>query len=243
MVCTSTRCTFDGTPALLKVLQGIPQLPRHLIAGIRQRSWDERIEGVLALILLLAFALSGHAAAVSSAAPWVVCGIDLLHLVAEAAWVGGLLYISLMLLPTLNRQSNHDWADVLAIGLPRFSVVAVTSVILLAATGSFNTTVHLTSFEQFWTTAYGRTLTVKIGVFLVMIGISAYHAFFLRPRLTYALRAQNRAGKRVSTGVATDNPSHLRNEATLAHEETISSLTLPWETSGALVTPGRNAWS
>src|SRR5262249_428731 len=124
-----------GASAFIKVLTDIPHLPRHLIAGIRQCSWYRRVEGGLALLLLFAFALSGHAAAVSSLALWAVIGIDLLHLLAEAAWIGGLLYISLVLLPTLNRQPNHDWAEILAIGLPRFSVIAITSVILLATTG------------------------------------------------------------------------------------------------------------
>jgi copper transport protein len=233
-----------GGPAIINVLASIPHLPRHLIEGIRQRPWYGHIEGGLALILMFAFVLSGHAAAVSSSALWAVIGIDLLHLLADAAWIGGLLYISVVLLPTLNRQSSHEWADVLATGLPRFSVVAITSVILLAATGSFNTTVHLTSFQQFWTTPYGRTLIVKIGIFVLMIGISAYHAFFLRPRLTYALaetktvhedlvsvntgQAQSTAPTPpVREGATTDtNPPHLRKESTPIQEETISSRAL-----------------
>ncbi len=233
-----------GGSAIINVLAGIPHLPRYLIEGIRQRSWYGHIEGGLALILMFAFVLSGHAAAASSSALWAVIGIDLLHLLADAAWIGGLFYIGVVLLPMLNRQSSHEWADVLASGLPRFSVVAVTSVILLATTGSFNTTVHLTSFQQFWITPYGRTLIVKIGIFILMIGISAYHAFFLRPRLTYALaetktvledpvsieagQAQGTAPTAPSRiGVTTDtNPSHLRNESTPIQEETISSRAL-----------------
>ncbi len=144
---------------------------------------------LLGFALIFAFELSGHAAAVSSSVLWAIIGIDLLHLLANAAWVGGLLYIGLVLLPTLNAQPTQDWAAVLAFGLPRFSVVALTSVIFLAATGSLNTTVHLTMLQQLWTTTYGRVLLVKIGIFLLMMGISAYHAFFLRPRLTDELAA------------------------------------------------------
>jgi putative copper export protein/methionine-rich copper-binding protein CopC len=235
---------LHGGPAIINVLAGIPHLPRYLIEGIRQRSWYGHIEGGLALTLVLAFALSGHAAAVSSSALWAVIGIDLLHLLANAAWIGGLLYIGVVLLPTLNRQSSHEWADMLASGLPRFSVVAITSVILLAATGSFNTTVHLTSLQQFWTTLYGRTLIVKISIFVLMIGISAYHAFLLRPRLSHAL-AETKTVHEDLVSVATEqvqgaaptvptregdttdaNPSHLRNESTLTRKETISSHTV-----------------
>jgi copper transport protein len=198
-------------------LRGIRHLPGHLIDGIRQRSWYGRIECLLALALLVAFALSGHAASVSPSVIWVALPIDLLHLLAEAAWVGGLFYISVALLPTLNKQSKHEWADVLAIGLPRFSVIAITSVILLATTGSFNTAVHLTSFEQFWTTTYGRTLTIKIVTFLVMIGISAYHAFVLRPRLAYEL-----AETPIGTVPAATN-TDLQNESSLTDKQSLSA--------------------
>lgn len=176
-----------GDLAFMHVLADIPHLPRQLMEGLRQRSWYEHIEGILALLLLYAFALSGHAAAVTSSPAWEALGVDMLHLLTDAAWVGGLLYIGVVLLPTLNKRSSYEWADILAVGLPRFSVVAIVSVTVLATTGSFNTTEHLTAYQQLWTTTYGRTLTVKILVFLCMVGISAYHAFFLRPRLAYAL--------------------------------------------------------
>ncbi|HLW03595.1 MAG TPA: CopD family protein [Ktedonobacterales bacterium] len=76
-------------------------------------------------------------------------------------------------------------------GLPEFSALAIVSAFLLAATGSLNTVIHLTSIDQFITTAYGRTLTIKIGLFLLMVLISAYHAFVLRPRLSLALTRQS----------------------------------------------------
>jgi hypothetical protein len=61
------------------------------------------------------------------------------------------------------------------------------SPLLLAATGSLNTSIHLTSLQQFLTTLYGRVLAVKIEFFLLMTAISAYHAFSLRPRLAQVL--------------------------------------------------------
>src|SRR5689334_18136320 len=51
----------------------------------------------------------------------------------------------------------------------------------------------MTSFDQLVTTAYGRTLVIKILLFLLMAGISAYHAFFLRPRLASALTTDQSA--------------------------------------------------
>jgi putative copper export protein len=124
--------------------------------------------------------------------------VDLLHLVANAAWVGGLLYIGLVLVPSLKKLGTRSRACVLARGLPAFSVLAVTCAVILASTGPLNATVHMSTFQQFLTTPYGWTLAVKIECFLLMVAISAYHAFFLRPRLVWALAP-------TSSGVVTAN--------------------------------------
>lgn len=174
-------------PALLETLRSVLFLPRRLVMGWRGRSWLGRLELALGAALIVAFALSGHAAALPSSELTYGLSVDLLHLVAMAAWVGGLFYIAVVLLPALKRLAPRQRARVLALGLPEFSALAIVSAFLLAATGSLNTIIHLTSIDQFITTAYGRTLTIKIGLFLLMVLISAYHAFALRPRLVQAL--------------------------------------------------------
>ena len=173
--------------AVAATLRGIPRLPARLVRGWRARTWLGRVELLLGAALLVAFALSGHAAAVPATQFAYALGVDLLHLVAEAAWVGGLFYIAVVLLPALRGLWPRQRARVLALGLPEFGAVAIVCATLLAATGSLNTTIRLTSSAQFLTTTYGRTLAVKIELFLLMVGISAYHAFSLRPRLATAL--------------------------------------------------------
>lgn len=177
----------DWWQGVVKVARDIPQLPAQLLAGWRRSSWVRRVEVFLGAALLVAFAFSGHAAAVPPSALGFSLSVDLLHLVGNAAWVGGLLYIGLVLVPSLRRLDIGQRAHVLARGLPAFSVLAVTSAVVLAATGPLNATVHMTSWQQFLTTPYGWTLAVKIECFLLMVAISAYHAFYLRPRLVRAL--------------------------------------------------------
>lgn len=177
-------------PAVLETLRSIPFLPRRLVLGWRGRSWLGRLELVLGATLIVAFALSGHAAALPSSELTYGLSVDLLHLVANAAWVGGLFYIAIVLIPALKQLTPRQRARVLALGLPEFSALAIIGAFLLAATGSLNTVIHLTSIDQFITTAYGRTLTIKICLFLLMVVISAYHAFVLRPRLAQALNEQ-----------------------------------------------------
>lgn len=172
---------------LLATLRGTPRLPRRLIAGLRARTWPGAALVALAVALIVAFALSGHAAAVPTSELPYALAVDILHLTCNAVWVGGLLYISLVFVPALANLDVRSRARVLALGLPEFGAVAILSAVVLAATGTLNTTIHMTSIGQFLTTTYGRTLFVKIELFLLMVGISAWHAFRVRPQLTQAL--------------------------------------------------------
>jgi copper transport protein len=203
-----TTADDDGAIAgwgheLLLTLRRIPQLPGRLVAGLRARTLAGATLVLLAGALIVAFALSGHAAAVPNNELAYALAVDLLHLVCNAAWVGGLLYISLIFVPALARLDVRSRARVLALGLPEFGAVAILSAFLLALTGSLNTTIHLSSIQQFLTTAYGRTLFVKIELFLLMVGISAWHAFRVRPQLAQMLAEQDaHAGSPVAVPVA-----------------------------------------
>jgi putative copper export protein/methionine-rich copper-binding protein CopC len=164
-----------------------------------EESWQPRraqngLRMVLGLLLLLAMAFSGHAAAAqargglgSFAVP-----VDWLHLLSTSLWVGGIIFIALTLMPALWGYESPDHARALVTLLPRFSVIALVGVTVAALTGSFNADVQLTSWNQFIDTTYGRTLIVKILLVVVMMLISVHHAFRLRPRLSKALAAWNR---------------------------------------------------
>ncbi len=180
--------------ALQETIQSIPHIPRSLFAGVRRRSWSGRLELLFALALTIAFALSGHAAAVPASQRTYALSVDLLHLFCTTLWVGGLFYIGVILVPALATLSITARARVLAQGLPAFGALAIVSVFILASTGSLNTTIHLNTFDQLFTTLYGRILVVKISLFFLMMGISAYHAFFLRSRLAEELKQQQETG-------------------------------------------------
>ena len=182
----------DWWQGVLQVIRDIPHLPAQLLLGWRRSAWVRRVEILLGAALLVAFAFTGHAAAVPSSEWGFSISVDMLHLVGNAAWVGGLLYIGLVLVPSLHKLGTRLRARVLARGLPAFSVLAITSAVVLASTGPLNATVHMTSIQQFLTTPYGWTLAVKIEFFLLMVAISAYHAIFLRPRLAQALTPPSR---------------------------------------------------
>jgi uncharacterized membrane protein len=158
----------------------------------------------LGLLLLLAMAFSGHAAAAQASGGLgsFAVPVDWLHLLSTSLWVGGIIFIALMLMPAIWGYESPDRARTLVTLLPRFSVVALASVTVAALSGSFNADVHLTSWSQFVDTTYGRTLIVKILLVSVMILISAYHAFRVRPALSRALGTWDRLPGAVSSAEA-----------------------------------------
>lgn len=154
---------------------------------------------LLGLALFIAIAMSSHAAATSPNIMVYALVVDWLHLLAAALWVGGMMYIATTYLPILRRNSVPERAYSLVTMLPYYSPWALAGVIMMAVTGPFSATVHLTSWEQLLTTAYGRALVVKILLVGGLLLTSAIHVLLLRPRLkkeykkyTYAIvRAQS----------------------------------------------------
>lgn len=186
---------------------------------------------LLALLLLVAMAFSGHAAAAEQAGSIKAFAIpiDWLHLLAMSLWVGGLLFIALVLFPITWAMPSTERAYAWTRLMPRFSGIALACVAVAALSGSYNTDVHLTSWSQFLDTAYGRTLIIKILIFCVMIGISALHAFRIRPALARELGAWDRlqgtrnVGSALANGVTAEQAGDLRTEAASAREEALSA--------------------
>ncbi len=136
------------------------------------------------VVLAVIFEYGGHGGA---ATVWWGPAIDLLHLLANGIWLGGLFALALCIIPALRARSADERNAYLSAGIPAFSVPALVAAATLAITGPLNADARLTSLSQLWTTGYGAVLLVKISLFLVMMAISYYHAFRQRPQLTAAL--------------------------------------------------------
>jgi len=138
---------------------------------------------LLGAALFIAISLSSHAAAVSSSIVVFAVVMDWLHLLAAALWVGGMMYIATTYLPVLTRKPVAERAKSLITLLPYFSPLALAGVVIMAATGPFSAVIRLSSWEQLFTTAYGRALTVKILLVTALMVTSAIHVLLIRPRL------------------------------------------------------------
>jgi copper transport protein len=160
----------------------------------------------LGLALFIAITMSGHAAAVNKSQLIYAVPLDWLHLLAAALWVGGMMYISTTYLPVLLRSPVAERARSLVTTLPYYSPWAVAAVVLMAITGPFNATFHLTSWNQFITTAYGRALVVKILLVGALMLTSAVHVGLLRPRLKKEFKKYAYVQGRISSSSADAKP-------------------------------------
>ncbi|MDT0477135.1 copper resistance protein CopC [Streptomyces sp. DSM 41014] len=111
--------------------------------------------------------------------------VDVIHLLAVAAWLGGLC----ALLVALYRSDTPIEAS----AVHRFSRLAFGSVVALVATGVYQSWRQLGSWSAFTDTRYGQLLLAKIALVAVLVGI----AFFSR-RWTGRL-AETATGAKVTT--------------------------------------------
>jgi putative copper resistance protein D len=138
----------------------------------------------LGLMASLAFAVSlawtGHAGATIGAVGYLHLVADALHLIAAAAWLGGL--VALILLLTATRRNNAISLARDAIG--RFSTLGIISVTTLMLSGLINTAILVGSFHALIATSYGQLLLLKLALFAVMLALATVNRLFLTPRLT-----------------------------------------------------------
>ncbi len=145
---------------------------------------------ILGMALLFALTLSGHASAVGSDILIYAVMLDWLHLLAASLWVGGMIYIATIYLPTLKEN-----ALLAACTLTNFhtshttAALAITGIIILLVTGPFTATVHMNSFDQLTTTAYGRSTNREGLLVAALMVTSALHIGLLRPRLLKTIRS------------------------------------------------------
>jgi copper transport protein len=164
-------------------------------APARVRWWG----GVaIGLLLLAAISLNSHAAALPSAT-WLAVGLDWLHQVAAAAWVGGLFALALLVPRVLRPLRDAPRTRVLAAVVPRFSGLAIAAVAILALSGAFQSWLQVASWEAF-ATLYGGSLLVKLGLLVPLLLLGAANLLLARPRFAEAAAAR---GRRIRTGVPT----------------------------------------
>jgi uncharacterized membrane protein len=107
--------------------------------------------------------------------------IDFFHLLATVAWVGGMIYVNLVLMPSLPAiEPAQRWKLVGAV-TKRFLMISWGSVIMLAVTGIIKS---LSEEVGQLSAATQLALKVKYGLFAVMLLIGILISVVLAPKMT-----------------------------------------------------------
>ncbi|MGW2655077.1 copper resistance protein CopC [Streptomyces sp. NPDC001478] len=148
------------------------------------------------------WALAEHASA--GLQPGIAMPVDVLHLLAVAAWLGGLT----ALLVALYRAP-----DLPASAVRRFSGIAFGSVLVLTATGIYQSWRQVGSWSALTGTGYGQLLMVKVGLVAVLVGVA-----WISRRWTGRLITGADSGPDVRTETAADaeTPAQAHPDASQA---------------------------
>jgi putative copper resistance protein D len=135
-----------------------------------------------ALGMIATIAWTGHAGSGIGNAGLIHLAADVLHLIATAAWPGGLVSLAL-LLATARHDEGLAWASAAKEITQRFSTLGIVSVGVIFATGVVNAWMLVGSMQALIGTDYGRLLVLKIALFAAMLAIAAANRFVVTPRL------------------------------------------------------------
>jgi copper resistance protein D len=180
--------THFGAIAQLRLLLAIGLAGLLLWSGWRRDlvpNWLRALAGVLATIFLASLAWTGHAASATGIGANAHLLADLVHTLAAGSWVGGLLPLVLV---TSQASRSSDDRSLVECGrvLRRFSVLGLTSVSALAASGLINTWYLTDHLGTLFNTDYGWLVQIKIGMFLAMLCLAAVNRLGLTPAVSQA---------------------------------------------------------
>ncbi|MEU4026660.1 copper resistance CopC/CopD family protein [Streptomyces anulatus] len=117
--------------------------------------------GVVAAGIAATWAMSEHASTGIQAS--IAMPVDVAHLLAVAAWLGGLASLLVALYRT---------PDIGSAAVRRFSAVAFASVVVLAATGIYQSWRQVGSWSALTGTRYGQLLIIKVALIAVLLAVA-----------------------------------------------------------------------
>ena len=106
--------------------------------------------------------------------------IDFLHLLAVVLWIGGALFMTIVVLPSLSVLEPPKRGPLLGTISKRFTPIVWGSILILMITGFLKAPAHTICNVS---THYGMILNIKLLVVLLMVVIAAYITFVLGAKM------------------------------------------------------------
>lgn len=151
------------------------------VAGMRhlrgRAEWIALTAGALGFVVSQPW--SGHPAATDS--PLLSIGTQTLHILGAGAWLGTLATLAGLAIPAARHCAQPH--TLIAALVRAFSPVALTAAALVVASGAITAWENLGALSALWSSAYGRTLSLKLGALAVTAAVGAYNWRRVLPRL------------------------------------------------------------
>lgn len=154
--------------------------PRHAAGDHAWQPGTSMVAIVGAVAVVAAHLFDGHTV-VKGHRFWTGL-VDVVHVVAGAVWVGGVVMLAVVL---WRRHRHGRRLRALQLAL-RFSVVATLALVVVAVAGLALTVIVLDSPSGLWSTDWGRTLLVKTVLVAFAAAGGAYNHRVLIPQLSAA---------------------------------------------------------
>ena len=137
----------------------------------------------LGAVVCGSLAWRGHGASTEGAGGPLHLGADIFHALAAGVWIGALA--SFLFFLKRRPDDNAELDRIRHKALHGFSGIGSALVAVLVASGLINSwfLVSSTRLSGLWTTPYGQLLSLKLVVFMGMLGLAAANRFVLVPRL------------------------------------------------------------
>jgi|GEM_PF-3281560 len=133
------------------------------------RSWPQLLMFIVAVFTAWTISAVGHAGGWSDFS-WQQL-VDWLHIVCASLWGGSMLSTLFVVWPLLNADADTG-QDFISTACLRLSRLAERVFLLVIATGLVNLYLQLSSPSDLLTTDYGRILTGKMSLVLMMLGFA-----------------------------------------------------------------------
>lgn len=141
---------------------------------------------VVGLVVAAAYSQTGHTFGVALDVPLMYI-VDVIHVLANALWGGGLIYFALLPWRTL-REEHYDLLGRIT---RRFSALGMLAVVTLAATGMYMGSQLVYSLAAVPSTPYGQSLILKISLFVGAIVAAMVNRYVFLERLESPERRVN----------------------------------------------------
>ncbi|HVO71417.1 MAG TPA: CopD family protein, partial [Aggregatilineaceae bacterium] len=148
-----------------------------IVYRTRQPAWVMplwTVNLILAGVALGSLSLGSHAAGATLWTP-LALGIDYVHLVMNAAWIGGLVALTLVIPPAVAPLAPNARQEALRVVLRRFALLGGIAVLIVGVTGLFSALEFVRQPSDLPDTNYGRTLLLKIALIAPLLLIALYH--------------------------------------------------------------------